>query len=353
MNSGQPATTVLIFPYDGADAEAKATLFRQLGLGVVCAHSEIRAAGMLELPYVTSPEFLARFDLLVAEHGITHLLSPHPVVWSALANLTATGGRALTLLDPSPYQRDLASYLPAWEWAAARLPLIPGEACAACGDEALTAMAALHAGYFAIPGQSDLAKLESLLDVMCSCPAGDIVEIGSLFGRSAFALAYLARLFRIGNVLCVDPWALHYGQNQGQSAQLVNSAAHRRDFELVHRAFRTNRLMYGLDNLDWLRKPSLEGAGDYARGAAFSRTGSAGRIALLHIDGNHAYAAVQGDIRAWSPLMMPGGWILVDDYRWAFGTGPQQAADEFLAGHRDGIDSAFCSGDTLYIRMVG
>jgi hypothetical protein len=353
MNPGQPAKTVLIFPYDGPAAEAEATLFRQLGLKVVCAHSEARGAGMLELPYVTAPDFAARFAQLLTEHGVTHVMSPHPVVWSAMASMIASGGVSLTLLEPSPYQRDLASYVPAWEWAASWSPLVPPKACVAHGDDVPTALAALHAGYFAIPGQSDLAKLESLLSVMSSCPVGDIVEIGSLFGRSAFALAYLARLFGTGNVLCVDPWALQYGQDQGKSAQLVNSAAHRRDFELVHRAFRTNRLMYGLDNLDWQRKPSLEAARDYVRGTALTRADSAGSIALLHIDGNHALDAVRDDIRVWSSAVMPGGWVVVDDYRWAFGTGPQQAGDEFLAEHGSGIDLAYCAGDTLYVRLAG
>ena len=39
-----------------------------------------------------------------------------------------------------------------------------------------------------------------------TAPPGDVVEIGSWWGRSAALLVWLARRYDIGPVLCVDPW---------------------------------------------------------------------------------------------------------------------------------------------------
>jgi hypothetical protein len=352
MGSRQPANAVMIFPFEGPIAMAAANLFRQLGHNVVCAHSEVSDGCLVNLPYVSAPEFSTRFRKIITDMGVTHVMSPHPVVWSALTTLIAEG-MPVTLLEPSPYQSDLDGYQRAWEWADASASILSSSLFKTYGDDLETALAALYSGYFAIPGQNDLVKLESLLTVMARCPVGDIVEIGSLFGRSAYALAYLARFFDIGSVLCIDPWSLQYSQDQGASARLVNEAVNQRDFELVHRAFRINRLTYGLYNLDWLRKPSLDAVRDYTNGTAFTRSHTAGRIALLHVDGNHSLEAVRADIKAWVPSVMPGGWIIIDDYRWAFGSGPKQASEEFLVEQYSIIDTAYCVGDTLYIRLSG
>jgi hypothetical protein len=47
-------------------------------------------------------------------------------------------------------------------------------------------------------------------------------------------------------------------------------------------------------------------------------------------------------------LVVSGGWVLLDDYRWAFGDGPKRAGDELLAGN--GFEQAFTLGDTLYLK---
>ena len=73
-----------------------------------------------------------------------------------------------------------------------------------------------------------------------------------------------------------------------------------------------------------------------------------GVISLLHIDGNHSYQFVKRDIELWFPLVIKGGWILLDDYLWAFGDGPKIAGDELLSSGK--IDCAFIIGDTLFLR---
>src|SRR5271167_3599544 len=58
----------------------------------------------------------------------------------------------------------------------------------------------------AIPGMGGEEEMIAVMEAMRHAPAGDVVEIGSRWGRSAALLAWLARRYEIGNVLCVDPW---------------------------------------------------------------------------------------------------------------------------------------------------
>ena len=53
---------------------------------------------------------------------------------------------------------------------------------------------------------------------------------------------------------------------------------------------------------------------------------------VLHIDGDHAYEGVAGDIRRFAPLLEPGGIIVFDDYDLAH-PGVVRAVDEFLAAN--------------------
>ncbi|MEW8469633.1 MAG: hypothetical protein AB2637_13960, partial [Candidatus Thiodiazotropha sp.] len=57
---------------------------------------------------------------------------------------------------------------------------------------------------------------------------------------------------------------------------------------------------------------------------------------------------VRQDLETWEPYVKPGGWVLLDDYHWAFGDGPKRAGDELLASGR--FDHTFTLGDTLYLR---
>jgi hypothetical protein len=38
---------------------------------------------------------------------------------------------------------------------------------------------------------------------------------------------------------------------------------------------------------------------------------------FVFIDGDHTEAGVERDIRAWVPIIRPGGWLLGHDHHWA------------------------------------
>ncbi|MCL6484261.1 MAG: class I SAM-dependent methyltransferase, partial [Janthinobacterium lividum] len=66
---------------------------------------------------------------------------------------------------------------------------------------------------------------------------------------------------------------------------------------------------------------------------------------------NHAYEAAQADITAWAKHVLAGGWIIIDDYVWPYGDGPQRAGDEFLAQQQTRISSAFVMGTALFLQL--
>ncbi|SRR6266851_5276858 len=111
-----------------------------------------------------------------------------------------------------------------------------------------------------------------------------IVEIGSFCGRSCRALADNTK----GIVTAVDTWGIEhpaYGDTTGLFDQFKNN-------------------MIGCDNLRIVKKMSLDAAQELA-GEQFD---------MVFIDADHRYEAVKADIRAWLPLISPGGLICGHDY---------------------------------------
>jgi len=102
--------------------------------------------------------------------------------------------------------------------------------------------------------------------------------------------------------------------------------------------------------------PSTDGAEHYRNHksvttSSFGTTSYRGHIAILHIDGNHSYAAAKADIASWSGLVADGGWIIVDDYVWPYGDGPKRAGDEFMAENNERIEVAFVMGSALFLQL--
>jgi hypothetical protein len=187
--------------------------------------------------------------------------------------------------------------------------------------------------------------------------AGDVVEVGGFWGRSAFALAWLAARFETGPVLVVDPWRAEEAL-QKSVPELVRRDTHAQDWEMIHRGFLLNLLPVARGRLGFLRMTSAEGAQRYAQAPCridsppFGVLDFSGDIALLHIDGNHDEAAVALDAALWTKHIRPGGWLVLDDYIWPHGDGPARVGDALLDELGDKAACRFVAGKALFIRMA-
>ena len=221
-------------------------------------------------------------------------------------------------------------------------------------DLGISQLSSLFLHVEAIPGMCDHQKVRALYEIARHCPAGDLVEIGSWWGKSAFVLLQLAQSFHIGNVLCVDPWADEH-LVQKDATGIVDRVSKQVSADEAFEVFLGNLLPYSRGDINYLRMPSTSGAAQYQQQKivateALGVTPYQGHIALLHIDGNHSYENASADIAAWSKLVTDGGWIVVDDYSWPFGDGPRRAANEYLIANQPDIDSAFFMGGALFIQ---
>lgn len=359
---------LLIFPLDIDDADLFIRVASTLNIEIVGASSAMSGPGkkrvdhFVRLPFVTDTEFDAALEQAIKEHSITSIYAPHQGVWRHLDTLlrTSPNNFSFALCRPDPFTATLQLFAPHGDWAvSASASVIPDRIFSNVPIRTSlprSCYAALHRQFLSIPGQCDEDKLLALCDIARLLPPGDLVEVGCLYGRSAFALGYLASRHKLGSLICVDPWNSAELTDQGSQASVLNAEHVNIDFQGIFRIYLSAVAL--LDNVGYIRKTSEAALPVYMealkQGVLHSpELGSvplARQLGLLHIDGNHRYDFVRKDVETWSPYLAPGGWLLLDDYVWAFGDGPRRVGDELLASPR--YDSAFVSGDTLFMRRT-
>jgi hypothetical protein len=304
------------------------------------------------LPRYSDPGFEAALKALVEARGVTSIYTPHTVIWDHLHKLLPGLLPQVSLESVEPFTEEIASYRAllkrrdtagALDGLASSTPLAPALTPAELGG------LLRFAG--SVPGLCSEEKILALAAAARLAPAGDIVELGAWWGKSAVALGWLGRRYGIGKLLCVDPWDL------GEATQVnedVNAQTAKWDMEEVLAVFQTNLAMLAGD-ANYMRLPSRDAAGVYERTRtatteSFGVTRYAGQIAMLHIDANHELEPVREDVRLWAPMVAPGGWAILDDYQWPFGDGPRIAGDELLAAWGDDVVTSFVAGTALFIQ---
>jgi hypothetical protein len=357
--SARVGEVVLIFPAGLPDAQKFRAEAQARGQNVIGASSLTfdPAAQAYEtwefLPYVHDKGFADRLADLIGRQGVTAIYAPHEVISGALSDILPRIAPGVRLIDPNPLKKTEGRYRDLLRGAT--------EACAvdwfglAGGRPPLTPIA--RAGLLrlvdTISGMTDGDKIDAVIEAMSHAPDGDLVEIGSWWGRSAALLVLLARHWNIGKVLCVDPWHEAF---LDQGVEILDRASARMDNDFAHSIFQVNLAPIAGGALNFIRGPSVEAARRYGPGLVldsetFGRTAYEGRIAVLHIDGNHTYENAKADALAWTPHVKPGGWIIFDDYVWAFGDGPKRVGDEFLTAEGERIELSFVIGTALFVKL--
>ena len=307
------------------------------------------------LPYISAPDFDQQLLSVITLHGISQIFTPNPVIWAVLNKRLPKIAPQVRLVNAAPAGEELSSYRFSRATAAVLHETAEAISIGETTQQPLSAIAftALFHHAQTIPGMCDHQKFAALCQVFRHCPKGDVVEIGSWWGKSAFILSQLARSYDIGHLLCVDPWS---DEHLVQGDEIVDATSATVSAEEAFQVFLMNLLPYSQNDINYFRMPSVAAARQYVPHLAlhtkpFGQTQYQGQIALLHIDANHAYDAVNADTQAWAKFVIPGGWIIFDDYKWPYGDGPQRVADAFCVENAARIDTAFFMGGTLFVRL--
>lgn len=208
--------------------------------------------------------------------------------------------------------------------------------------------------FLQISGNCSEDKFVELINTGSNSPKGDFIEIGSFYGKSALALGWAAKKNNY-NLLCIDPWETI---NKVQE-EVHKSIYLRSEIKLnstLKKTFISNSHLILNGTLNYFQGYSNDAFECYKNEGFFSspefgNTQFKKEISYLHIDGSHDYQYVKSDIIKWSQYLLPGAWMVIDDYHWCYGDGPKLAADEFLQENIHKIEKSYFCGGALFIQM--
>lgn len=356
--------SILVFPANTSESCYQATLLRSAGHYVIGAGCDIEQIlsddaydELVPLPHMASTQFIAAFQQLHQQHQFHWVVSFHFVVRSRLAELSQQQGWGLEFLNARA-DRSFVAQQQRYQHLLARFKvnaLAQGLAIDSTRLLPEWQQLILLQHFDAITGESPYEKILAMLVIAAAAPAGDVVEIGCLYGKSAFALGYLNQQYQIGKLLCIDPWQAQMSLQQ-EAASIVQSVDRHEIFSIGYRYFVQNLQPYFNGSMNVLQMCSDQAYTHYVEqdcvaSAQFGETVYQRRISVLHIDGNHDYAYVQQELDTWGSCVIAGGWIIVDDYLWGLGSGPDKAGNAFLQHHQHRIQHAFVIGEALFIQL--
>ncbi|MCO6400921.1 MAG: class I SAM-dependent methyltransferase [Verrucomicrobia bacterium] len=187
--------------------------------------------------------------------------------------------------------------------------------------------------YIPIDGWLAHGEAITLYETACSLPgpAPIAAEIGSWMGKSSIVIAKGLQDRGGGTLYCIDPFNADgedasikdYADRSARVGgalldQFKNNVARAGVASFVHPL-----PGYSHDVIQQFREP----------------------LDFLFIDGNHAYDAVCQDIRQWTPLLKPGGYLLFHDVSFNNrDTGPQQAVRDLILDRPEWTDHLHVQG---------
>ncbi len=137
-----------------------------------------------------------------------------------------------------------------------------------------------------IYGHMSEEKLGGIIKCFSMTYDGDVFEVGHAWGKSLKALCMYAK----GKVYAIDTCDREIAR-QSSSHQIVKDS---------------------VDAIDW----KLMGAICRANVPEAIYEVPTSPLSVLHIDANHDYENVKADWEAYGHLLIPGGWLILDDIDW-------------------------------------
>lgn len=308
------------------------------------------------LPFIGEASFLNALRDLATRYGVTRIYTPHAPTFHLLNHDLPMRAPELQLVGEGPFAIQMSGVQNRFAQATDGVTAVAeyGEGAPPFGASFL---AGLLAKVEEIHGECSRDKILALCGVVPSAPQGDVVEIGCLYGKSSYVLNRLASHARVGATLCIDPWDLGLSI-QHDAPMFIQRASEGWNWEIIFQGFLMNMLGCGAPPLNYLRSTSADAFSIYSAGQPvtspeFGETLYSGAISVLHIDGNHDEAAVQHDFDLWSQRLVPGAWIIFDDYNWPHGNGPRQVADRALAQYAHRVRRCFVAGGAMFMNIDG
>lgn len=363
VNQGLLEQTILVFPATHPDGREFLEVARERDDNVVVASSVWDAelaeqmGELVVLPYIDEQSFPQQLLDLVAKRNIARIYAPVAAVYSWLERFIAEKGLAIRLIGSSPIKREMERFDRLMSKVAMYRRFIDECAGGKCDLSDIEIAAVFRmAGH--IYGESNEQKIAAMMSIFSSAPKGDVVEVGSLVGKSASVLALLARRYRVGNVLAIDPWQAAAATQHDSPYTVRVGLVGEWDYTMLPQDFAINTFPIGFGSFNYLRLESAKGYEHLKANLAvetptFGRVDYQGRIAVMHIDGNHDYAQVKLDCELWLSLMHKDGWLILDDYVWVHGDGPRRVGDALLEQRSADIERAFVCGKALFIKFKG
>jgi len=313
----------MIFPFDGKEAQAYADAAEDRGEEVRCIYPDM-------LPRIHSEAFLRAFVTMGEFLQASHIYCPAASVHHFMRKLIDDHNLPIKVIGNSPIQKAMDEHRALMARAHELQPLakIPEIELAGILKVAMN-----------IYGESCDEKIAAMIGVFDDCATqGHVVEIGCLAGRTACVLGYMSERSGIRSLITIDPHSAIEGV-QKDSPALMADLTNEWDWETLAAMFAVNNVF------------TINHTHARCSSASPDVDTSAISISVLHIDGNHDYAAAKSDCDKFASRIIPGGWLILDDYEWAHGDGPRRAGDELLEDRAEEIERHFVCGKALFVKF--
>ena len=160
-----------------------------------------------KLPFIGEESFFDVLSALVERQNVDFIFTPHAAIFNFLEARLPSRLPHVSILGEGPYKTEVKQMEKALEQAKRDQAVIGGFGIGAaplpiqCVAGVLLQMERFY-------GQCSREKALALCAVMPSAAKGDVVEIGSMFGKSTYVFNRLASYCRVGGTLAIDPWNL-------------------------------------------------------------------------------------------------------------------------------------------------